>query len=129
MRVIHQFVQRSSVWFAAIEAFGRVASVPVSRCQTGSVHATWTKAGGDACGKLDPAHLISVSDSAISRAPRRLRRVPLAMRAGARLGNGDRGAPQTGEIFLSQISARAIEAVCLLMVASLDFETLMSVVP
>jgi hypothetical protein len=45
------------------------------------------------------------------------------------LGYGDLGAPQTGEIFLSQINARAIEAVCLLMVASLDFETLMWVVP
>jgi hypothetical protein len=72
---------------------------------------------------------MSVSDAAISRAPRRLLREPQEMRAGAMLGYGDLGAPQTGEIFLSQINARAIEAVCLLMVASLDLETLMWVVP
>jgi hypothetical protein len=48
------------------------------------------------------------------------------MRAGAMF---DLGAPQTGEILLSHINARAIEAVCRLMVASLDFETLMCMVP
>ena len=43
--------------------------------------------------------------------------------------NADLGAPQSAETLLSQISARAIEAVCLLTVASLDLETLMCVVP
>jgi hypothetical protein len=43
--------------------------------------------------------------------------------------NTDLGAPQSGEILLSHTRARAIEAVCLLMVASFDFETLMSLFP
>ena len=37
----------------------------------------------------------------------------------------DLGTAQAGEVFLSHVSARAIEAVCLLMVDSLDLETLM----
>ena len=43
--------------------------------------------------------------------------------------DADRGAPQAGEVFLSHVSARAVEAVCLLMIDSLDLETLMEVVP
>jgi hypothetical protein len=38
-------------------------------------------------------------------------------------------ASQAGEVLLSHVSARAIEAVCLLMINSLDLETLMEVVP
>jgi hypothetical protein len=43
--------------------------------------------------------------------------------------NVDLGATQPAEVFLNQVSARAIEAVWLLMVDSLDLETLMSVFP
>jgi hypothetical protein len=38
-------------------------------------------------------------------------------------------ASQAGEVFLSHVSARAIEAVCLLMVDSLDLEMLMQTIP
>ena len=68
---------------------------------------------------------MSARVSAVARASRRLLRVPQEMRAGVMWANADRGVPQTGEMLLSQISVRAIEAVCRLMVASLDFETLM----
>jgi hypothetical protein len=34
-----------------------------------------------------------------------------------------------GEVFLSHVSARAIEAVCFLMINSLDLETLMQTIP
>ena len=34
-----------------------------------------------------------------------------------------------GEVFYSHVSASAIEAVCLLMIDSLDLETLMKVIP
>jgi hypothetical protein len=43
--------------------------------------------------------------------------------------DADRGAAQSAEVFLSHVSARAIEAVCLLMINSLDLETLMKVIP
>jgi hypothetical protein len=43
--------------------------------------------------------------------------------------NADLGATEAGEVFLSHVSASAIEAVCLLMIDSLDLETLMKVVP
>jgi hypothetical protein len=43
--------------------------------------------------------------------------------------NADLGAVQAGEVFLSHVSARAIDAVCLLMLNSLDRETLMEVIP
>jgi hypothetical protein len=42
--------------------------------------------------------------------------------------NVDLDVAQPGEVFLSHVSASAIEAVCLLMVDSLDLETLMKVV-
>jgi hypothetical protein len=38
-------------------------------------------------------------------------------------------ASQAGEVLLSHDSARAIEAVCLLMVDSLNLETLMQTIP
>jgi hypothetical protein len=38
-------------------------------------------------------------------------------------------ASQPGDVFLSHVSASAIEAVCLLMIDSLDLETLMTVIP
>jgi hypothetical protein len=43
--------------------------------------------------------------------------------------DADFGAPQTAEVFRSHVSASAIEAVCLLMIDSLDLETLMKVAP
>jgi hypothetical protein len=43
--------------------------------------------------------------------------------------NADLGPAQAGEVFLSHVSARAIEAVCLLMVDSLNLETLMQTIP
>jgi hypothetical protein len=43
--------------------------------------------------------------------------------------NSNLGVTQAAEVFLSHVSARAIEAVCLLMVDSLDLETLMRVIP
>jgi len=47
------------------------------------------------------------------------------MRTGDMVANSDLGA----EAFRSHVSARAIEAVCLLMVDSFDLETLMQVIP
>jgi hypothetical protein len=39
--------------------------------------------------------------------------------------DADLSASEPGEVFLSHVSASAIEAVCLLMIDSLDLETLM----
>jgi hypothetical protein len=36
---------------------------------------------------------------------------------------------QPGEVFLNHVSARAIEAVCFLMINSLDLETLIQTIP
>jgi hypothetical protein len=47
------------------------------------------------------------------------------MRTGDMVVNADLGTTQTYDVFFSHVSARAIEAVCLLMVDSLDLETLM----
>jgi hypothetical protein len=41
------------------------------------------------------------------------------------VANSDPCAVEAGSVFLSHVSARAIEAVCLRMVDSLDLETLM----
>ena len=43
--------------------------------------------------------------------------------------DADRDAAEQGGVFLSHVSASAIEAVCLLMVDSLDLETLMKFCP
>ena len=43
--------------------------------------------------------------------------------------DADFGETEPGEVFLSHVSASAIEAVCLLMINSLDLETLMEVIP
>ena len=51
------------------------------------------------------------------------------MRAGDMMVNSDFGAPQACDVFLSHVSARAIEAVCLLTIDSLDLEVLMQVIP
>jgi hypothetical protein len=44
-------------------------------------------------------------------------------------GDADLCASQPGAVFLSHVSASAIEAVCLRMIDSLDLETLMRVIP
>nr|WP_246787572.1 hypothetical protein [Bradyrhizobium sp. CCBAU 53421] len=51
------------------------------------------------------------------------------MRAGAVVVNSCLGTSQAGKVLRSHVSARAIEAVCLLMFDSLDLETLMLVIP
>jgi hypothetical protein len=43
--------------------------------------------------------------------------------------DADFSATDPGDVFLSHVSASAIEAVCLLMIDSLDLETLMKVIP
>jgi hypothetical protein len=43
--------------------------------------------------------------------------------------DADLRASQPGAVFLSHVSASAIEVVCLLMIDSLDLETLMKVIP
>ena len=56
-------------------------------------------------------------------------RVAEKVRARDVVVDADFGATEPGEVFLSHVSASAIEAVCLLMVDSLDLETLMKVIP
>jgi hypothetical protein len=43
--------------------------------------------------------------------------------------DADLDATEPGDVFLSHVSASAIEAVCLLMIDSLDLETLMKIIP
>jgi hypothetical protein len=43
--------------------------------------------------------------------------------------NSDLGKAQAVDVFLSHVNARAIEAVCLLIVSSLDLDVLMSSIP
>jgi len=56
-------------------------------------------------------------------------RVAEKVRARDVAANADLGATEPGEVFLNHVNASAIEAVCLLMIDSLDLETLMKVVP
>lgn len=95
-------------------------------CRTGS-NRRHAVSGRSTAG--NPLYLISVRDAAVVRAPRRLLRVLEEMRTVASAVDADLGPSQTGDGFLSHVSARAIEAVCLLMVDSLDFETLMRMIP
>jgi hypothetical protein len=55
--------------------------------------------------------------------------VPEEIRTGNIVLNSDLGATETAEILRSHVSARAIEAVCLLIDNSLDLETLMLAIP
>lgn len=55
----------------------------------------------------------------------RLLSVAEEMRTGDVVRTSDLRATQPGEVFFSHVSTRAIEAVCLLMIDSLDLETLM----
>jgi hypothetical protein len=50
-------------------------------------------------------------------------RVPEEIRTGDVVVNADLGSTESREVFFSHVSARAIEARCLLMVNSLDLET------
>ena|SRR5215471_1479105 len=77
----------------------------------------------------NPIYLIPIRDEPIVLAPRGLLRISEEIRAGDVMVNSDLGAAQPGEVVLSHVSARAIEAVCLLMVDSLDLETLMQIIP
>jgi hypothetical protein len=43
--------------------------------------------------------------------------------------HSDPGSTEAADILLSHVSARAIEAVCLLMADSFDLETLMQIIP
>jgi hypothetical protein len=68
-------------------------------------------------------YLIAVRDAAVDLSSRG----PLSVTEEIRTGDvvdADFGAAQAGGVLLSHVSARAIEAVCLLMVDSLDLETL-----
>ena len=85
-------------------------------------------AGADVCFG-NAVHLISVGYFAIVLTPWGLLRIPEEIRAGDVVVNSDPGAAQAADVFLSHVSARAIEAVCLLMVDSLDLETLMEIIP
>jgi hypothetical protein len=51
------------------------------------------------------------------------------MRAGDIAVNSGRGATEAADVVFSHVSARAIEAVCRLMIDSLDLELLMRVIP
>jgi len=75
------------------------------------------------------AHLIAVRDAAVSFPPGTLLRVAEDIRPRDVMMDADLSASEPGEVFLSHVSASAIEAVCLLMIDSLDLETLMAVVP
>ena len=58
-----------------------------------------------------------------------LLRIAQEVRARDAVVDPDLGAAQAGEVFHSHVSASAVEAVCLLMIDSLDLETLMKVIP
>jgi len=55
--------------------------------------------------------------------------MPGGMRTGDMVVNSDPDVAEAGEIPLSHVSARAIDAVCLLITNSRDLETLMQVIP
>jgi hypothetical protein len=75
----------------------------------------------------NPVHLLVIRDAAVVLTPRGLLRVLEEICPGDVVVNSDLGSAQAGEDFLSHVNARAIEAVCLLMINSLDLETLMQV--
>jgi hypothetical protein len=68
-------------------------------------------------------------DAAVIFPPGILLRVAEDIRPRDVMMDADLSASEPGEVFLSHVSASAIEAVCLLMIDSLDLETLMAVVP
>jgi hypothetical protein len=74
-------------------------------------------------------HLIAVGYLAVVLTPRGLLCVPEEIGSSDMMVDSDLGAAKPGEVFLSHVSARAIEAVCLLTVDSFDLETLMQIIP
>ena len=56
-------------------------------------------------------------------------RLAEAVRARDKVADAGFGATEPKDVFRSHVSANAIEAVCLLMVDSLDLETLINVIP
>ena len=77
----------------------------------------------------DAAHLIAIRNAAVVLPPWGLLCVAKQIRSRDVMMNTDFGSSKAGEVLLSHVSARAIEAVCLLMIDSLDLETLMKVIP
>ncbi|UGA47375.1 hypothetical protein HU230_0015585 [Bradyrhizobium quebecense] len=77
----------------------------------------------------NPVHLTPVRDPAVVLTPGGPRRGSGEIRTGDVAVSSGPGPSQAGKVFFSHVNARAIEAVCLLMVDSLDLETLMSVIP
>jgi hypothetical protein len=73
--------------------------------------------------RRNSVHLIPVRVPPVVLTPRRLVRVPEEIRTGDVVVNADLGSTESREVFFSHVSARAIEARCLLMVNSLDLET------
>ena len=84
--------------------------------------------GRNAFQRSKPGYLITIGGAAIILPPWTLLRVPETACARDVVVNADLDAAEPEEVFLSHVSASAIEAVCLLMVDSLDLETLMKVV-
>jgi hypothetical protein len=74
-------------------------------------------------------HLIAVAYAADIFTPRLFLHLAEEVRARDGMVDAVFGATEPGEVFLSHVSASAIEAVCLLMADSLDLETLMKVIP
>ena len=72
-----------------------------------------------------PVHLIPVENPSVILTPCGLLCVAKQIRSRDVMTDADFGSSQAGEVLLSHVSARAIEAVCLLMVDSFDLETLM----
>jgi hypothetical protein len=70
--------------------------------------------------------LILVRYEVAALAPSTPPRMPEETRTGDTVRNSDIGTIEAFEIVLSQVSARAIEAVCLRTANSLDLETLMT---
>jgi hypothetical protein len=73
----------------------------------------------------NPVHLIPVENPSVILTPCGLLCVAKQIRSRDVMTDADFGSSQAGEVLLSHVSARAIEAVCLLMVDSFGLETLM----
>ena len=74
-------------------------------------------------------HLGAIRDATVVFPPSWLLTVPEEIRCREMVVDADFSAPQSGDVFLSHVRASAIEAVCLLMIDSLDLETLMQIIP
>ena len=75
--------------------------------------------------RLTGVHLIAIRDAAVVFPPRILLRVAEAVRTGDMVMAANHGASEAGKVLCSHVSTCANEAVCLLMIDSLDLETLM----